>query len=149
MRKKGKKKYEELKGRELIDAILKNSVEIVTPEEMLKMERFERLRSAKLERKREIISAIIGVIKKIIYPPLAIAFHAVHFISKIIGQISAVGIIVGVWYAYKSFLTWRTGIPFGEIKEVKSAIAFMIFPFIAYGISVAAEYIWIYFEDNV
>lgn len=125
-----------------------DSIRIITSEETLRMERFERMRNARLGRKEEILSVIRSIIRRIVYTPLGILFHAISFIAKIVGGISAIGMIAGFWYTYRVFVLLKNGMKLGDIKEIKLALVFLIFPFIAYGISVITEKAWEYFEDN-
>ena len=139
--------YRKRKGKRNIDN--NDSIEIITSEETLRMERFERVRNARAERREEILSAICNIVREIVFRPLGILFHAISFISKIIGGVSAIGMLAGFWYAYKAFHAWKSGMTLSEITEIRSALVFLIFPFIAYSISVIAEKAWAYFEDNI
>lgn len=92
--------------------------------------------------------SVFSGLRTIIYTPLSIAFHAVSFVAKGIGYISSFGLIAGVYYLYQSFCAFKSGIPFGEIRELNKAVCFIIFPFVAYLASYVCEKIYIYFEEN-
>lgn len=103
-------------------------------------------RLRQLDRRAEITDSIFSVLRRIIYTPLGIFFHLVTFISRIVGAIASVLMLVGLYYAYSSFVAWKNHINFGN--DAKVAIALILFPFIAYAVAVVSEKAWDFFENN-
>ena len=108
-------------------------------------------RNKKMRRSRKrnaIMSSIMSCVRTAVYTPLSIAFHAISFVSKGAGCISAFGMLVGVYYVYMGISAVVNGAAFGEIDSFQKAVPYFIFPFIAYGTSVVTERIYHYLEDN-
>ena len=102
----------------------------------------------RLEKREKIVGGILSCVRIIVYTPLGIAFNAVSFVAKIVGFLSAFGLIPGVYLLYKSVMAVIGGTPFGEVNTFEKAGTLIIVPFIAYTIAVIAERIHDYFEDN-
>lgn len=102
-------------------------------------------REAKVE---EIFGGIMSCVRTIVYTPLSIAFHAVSFVTRGIGCVSAFGILIGGYRVYEGIMAMKAGASFGQIDSFQKAIPFFTIPFIAYGISVITEKIYRYLEDN-
>lgn len=96
----------------------------------------------------EIVGSIMSCVRTIIYTPLSIAFHAVSFVTRGIGCVSAFGMLLGGYRVYEGFVALKKGAAFGEIDSFQKAVPLFIIPFIAYGISVITEKIYRYLEDN-
>ena len=92
--------------------------------------------------------SFLDTVRTIIYTPLAIAFHGISFIARGIGYISSFGLILGAYYLYQSFSDFMNGVAISEIDTIKKAFVLIIFPFIAYSISIIAEKLYHYFDDN-
>lgn len=106
-----------------------------------------------LEKKKEAVvrkkarrKGFVSAVKSIICTPLSIAFHAISFVSKGIGYISSFGLLIGFYYLYQSFSALFKGVAFAEIETFGKAVPFLVFPFIAYGVSVVTEKVWLYLE---
>lgn len=93
-------------------------------------------------------NSFLGVARTIFYTPLGIAFHAVSFVARGIGYISSFGLIAGAYYLYQSICAFTDGVAIGEIDIIRKAVAFIIVPFTAYTVSVIAEKLQNYFEEN-
>ena len=102
----------------------------------------------RIQKRERITESILGGLRTIIYTPLSIAFHAVSFVAKGVGFISAFGLIIGAYQMYQAIRMIATGTPIGEVENMTSAVTLLILPFIAYGISVVTEKIYRYFENN-
>lgn len=108
-------------------------------------------RNKKLRRNRKrnaFFESVLSGVKTIVCTPLSIAFHAVSFVTRGIGFISAFGMLLGGYYVYQGFVAAGNGAAFGEIVFFQKAVPYFIFPFIAYGISVVTERIYLFFKDN-
>lgn len=146
---KQKSEYE-IRAEQLIEDIKKESIHIRFPsdEELesyrLKMEEEDR----KEEKKAVAKNGFFAMLRTIICTPLSIAFHAISFVSKGIGYISSFGLLIGFYYLYQSFSALFKGVSFAEIETFGKAVPFLVFPFIAYGISVVTEKVWLYLESK-
>ena len=147
-KKQKKYKYDGLHGKELVDAIMREETlgKPATNESM----RLYRKRVAELDRKyeweREIKEKTGAILKPIFFTPLAIMFHIITFVFRIIGGIASVAMIYGIYCAYKAFSAWRDGTAYGA--DMKTSAVLIIFPFIAFGVATIAERIWCYFDEN-
>lgn len=142
------KSADEIRQEKLMEEIKRKAgyIEIPSDEELNKRQ-MKREREAKRKEKKSIVkNSFFGGLRTIVCTPLSIAFHAVSFVSKGIGYISSFGLIAGVYYLYQSFSALFKGVPFAEVDTFGKAFSFIIFPFIAYGISVVTEKVWLYLE---
>lgn len=97
--------------------------------------RLERRRQGK-EKRNNMAYNFWGGVRKIVFTPISTVLNFVSFILELVGKISSLGLIAGVYYLYQSFSALSKGIPFAEIDTFGKAVPFIIFPFIAYGLSV-------------
>lgn len=148
MAKKKKDPYENLHGKELVDAIMRDNTlgTIATERQQRENERMVRELDRKIARNEEIKSKIADFLRPIFFTPLSIFFHIVTFAFRIIGGISCVTMFYGIYCAYKAFIAWRAGEIFGNY--VQTAVMLIVFPFIAFAIATIAGKAWVYFEDN-
>ena len=146
---KQKKSADEIRQEKLMEEIRsKSSIRLIPDDEFEKMQKRKNRKKKANERRSVMKNGVLGGLRKIICTPLSIAFHAVAFVSKGIGYISSFGLIAGVYFLYQSFSAMKSGVPFSEVDTFGKAISFIIFPFIAYGISVIAEKVWLYLEEK-
>lgn len=97
-------------------------------------------------RRKKIKYTIGFMLRRIFFSPLAIMFHLITIVSRFVGGVASLALIYGLYCAYKAFTEWRAGEVFAD--NVHTAVTLIIFPFIAYGISVVANMAWAFFEDN-
>ena len=74
-------------------------------------------------------------LRRIFFTPIASAVNLIGFICELVAKISFVGLIAGVYYLYQSLSAVKSGVPFSEVDTFGKALSFIIFPFIAYGVS--------------
>lgn len=117
---------------------------IPTQEERVKIEK----RRKRIHKREAFFENLRDIMRPVIFTPLSVVFHIISFVTKGIGYISSVGLIAGFYYLYKSIEALINGVPFGEIDTFVKAVAFIIIPFAAFGISVVTERIYCYFENN-
>lgn len=103
-------------------------------------------RLKQLDKRIEITDGILSLLRRIFYTPLGIFFHLISFVFRIVGAITSLLLIVGIYFGYKAFTAWKAGSDF--TNDLKIAAMLIIFPFIAYAIAFIAEKAWGYFEDN-
>ena len=144
---KQNKSADEIRQEKMMDDIVKKSTINLTPisEEEAKKREKKRESVVKSKARRK---GVVGAVKNIVCTPLSIAFHAISFVSKGVGYISSFGLIAGFYYLYQSFSALFKGVAFAEIESFGKAVPFLIFPFIAYGISVVTEKVWLYLESQ-
>ena len=144
---KQNKSADEIRQEKMMDDIVKKSTINLTPisEEEAKKREKKRESVVKSKARRK---CVVGAVKNIVCTPLSIAFHAISFVSKGVGYISSFGLIAGFYYLYQSFSALFKGVAFAEIESFGKAVPFLIFPFIAYGISVVTEKVWLYLESQ-
>lgn len=140
---------EDERTKELVRNIGQNIVNLGYGRLMTEEEIEERNEKLRRNAKRDaIIKSILSCVRTIVYTPLSIAFHAVSFVTRGIGCVSAFGMLIGGYHLYKGISDITNGVSFGEINAFEKAVPFFIVPFIAYGISVITEKIYLYFENN-
>ena len=147
-KKQEKSKYEGLHGKELVEAIMRGETlgRPATEEGGRAYEKRAAELSRKYEREKEVKTKIGFFLKPIFYTPLAIMFHIITFVSRIIGGIASVAMIYGIYCAYKAFSAWKAGTVYtGDIKTI---VMLLVFPFIAFAIATVSERLWCYFDDN-
>lgn len=144
------KSADEIRQEKLIEDIRKETAHIKFPSDE-ELERFRLKReeeNKKIENKAVAKNGFFAMLRTIICTPLSIAFHAISFVSKGIGYISSFGLLIGFYYLYQSFSALFKGVAFAEIETFGKSVPFLIFPFIAYGISVVTEKVWLYLESQ-
>ena len=144
---KQKKSADEIRQEKLMDEIIKKSTINLTPISEEEAKKREKKRESVVKKKAR-RNGVVGAVKNIICTPLSIAFHAISFVSKGVGYISSFGLIAGFYYLYQSFSALFKGVAFADIESFGKAVPFIIFPFIAYGISVVTEKVWLYLESQ-
>lgn len=115
-----------------------------TPEEKYRMARA----NARSKFFEKIFGAILSALRTIIYTPLSIAFHVISIVSRIIGGVSSVGLLLGAYDVYQGVRELMNGVPFSEIAMFGKAVPFIVTPFAAYAVAVITEHIYLYFENN-
>lgn len=116
----------------------------MTEEEMEK--RDERLRRE--SKRNAIIGNMLSCARTIVYTPLSIAFHAISFVTRGVGFVSAFGMLAGCYHIYKGIDAVMGGAAFRNVDSFVKAVPFFVIPFIAYGISEVTGRIYRYLEDN-
>lgn len=101
-----------------------------------------------LEKKRKIKENIFSCFKYIFFSPLAIAMGLLSALFKLCGTIVALAMPYGFYCLYKLIVTLKQNKEWTEAREVKYVVAFVIFPFIAFGMSLMFEKIANYFYEN-
>ena len=150
-RKDEPKSADEIRQEALMDELIrKTPIVFRTYSEAESKKRIERIEKKleAVEKKKARRKGFVSAVKSIICTPLSIAFHAISFVSKGIGYISSFGLLIGFYYLYQAFSALFNGVAFAEIETFGKAVPFLIFPFIAYGISVVTEKIWLYLESQ-
>lgn len=97
---------------------------------------------------KKIMSRIGKILRRIFYPPLAVAFHAIAFIARTFGFISSFGLLVAAYNVYEMVVGMKSGIPFRELENIKSTGLLLTLPFMAYAVANLTENIYEYFEEN-
>lgn len=138
------KRAEEL-ARRASEGIAKLGYGRLMTEEEIERSRSKVRRSAK---RSAFLESILSCARSIVFTPLSIAFHAVSFVSRGIGWVSAFGMLIGGYHIYQGIASVIHGSSFSKVDSFEKAIPFLIAPFIAYGISEVTEKIYRYFEDN-
>lgn len=99
-------------------------------------------------RRRAIKSKLGSIFRMIFYPPLAVAFHAIAFVSRGVGFISSFGLLIVAYNVYKMIVALINGATFAELEDVRSTGALLVFPFIAYAVATLTDWLYDYFETN-
>ncbi|MCD8198129.1 MAG: hypothetical protein LUE24_13370 [Lachnospiraceae bacterium] len=138
--------FENLHGKDLVDAIMNSGIKWPTPEEMEISRRQYAEQEAKERRRRERFESILDVLRPIFFTPLAFVFHVITFIARIVAGVSCVAMLYGFYCVYKAVTEWRAGLAYGD--DAKTAVILIICPFVAYAVVMVAEKAWAYFENN-
>ena len=117
---------------------------LMTEEEVERNEKNRRRRA----KRNAIVENVLSCVRTIVYTPLSIAFHAVSFVARGVGFVSAFGMLVGCYHVYKGITAVMGGAAFGNVDSFGKAIPFFVFPFIAYGVSEVTDRIYRYLENN-
>lgn len=147
-KKQMKDKYEGLHGQELIDAIMRDGTfgKPVTESQARANDKRIAQLNRRYEREQEIKAKICLVLKPIFFTPLSIMFHVLTFVFRVIGGVASVALPFGIYFTYKYLVEWRMN---GVCPEgLRTSIAVIIFPFIAFAFATLSEKLWCYFEDN-
>ena len=70
--------------------------------------------------------------------PLISFFRLISAITKILGKVLYLGIIVGLWFAYDIYVQIQSGVPFVEANN-KLYVCAILLPFVANLISLMSE----------
>jgi len=123
---------------------MNSRIDNISYDDEKQFQRLVAIENRKIERSDNFRLAFRGVF----FPPLSIAFKLIAVATKIIGSISALGIPIGIYFAYKVALQLYSGTPLLEAEGLLYACGFIIFPFIAFSvhfISVKiAEYFYVH-----
>lgn len=139
--------YEGLHGKELVDAIMKGEgVKIATPEQHREAVMIDAEKIRKYKQHEDLFFKIGYHVKPVFFTPLAIMFHTITFLFRIIGGIASVAMIYGIYCAYKAFSEWKMGMMYAD--DMKMALRLIIFPFAAFALAKISEIMWNYFENN-
>jgi hypothetical protein len=125
-----------------------NEIKYVSEAERNKMQNYINDYNKKLRRKNEVMSNIGHSAKYIFYTPIAIAANILSSIFKIGGGIAAVGMPYGIYCIYKTIVQLNAGIALEDIKQTTFVCLFVIFPFIAFALSLAFEKLSDYLTYN-
>lgn len=120
----------------------------MTEEELERSKQLMAKMDRKIEKREKIKSTLLSGFHAVFYTPLAIAFHAVAFISRSVGCIASLGLPFGVYYAYKFIQDLTNGIPFKESENLETAAALLALPFIVFAIAAFTGWVGDYFENN-
>lgn len=82
------------------------------------------------DKKDEILNTIKETSLKIICTPLSIVFHLLWIISTIAVRIASVGMIYGIYKAYKVYGDVKSGVSFMSSSNLESAVFFILLPFL-------------------
>ena len=63
----------------------------------------------------------------------------ISVIFKVGGSVASIGIPYGIYCVYKTIVQLKAGIAFGDIKQTTFVCLFVIFPFIAFALSLLFE----------
>lgn len=116
-----------------------NEIKYVSERERREMQNYINNYNKKLHKRNEVLSSIAHYVKYVFYTPLAIATNIISVIFKVGGSVASIGIPYGIYCVYKTIVQLKTGIAFGDIKQTTFVYLFVIFPFIAFALSLLFE----------
>ena len=116
-----------------------DEIKYVSKREKCEMQNYINDYNKKLHKRNEVISNIAHYVKYVFYTPLAIATNIISVIFKIGGSVASIGIPYGVYCVYKTIVQLKAGIAFEDIKQTTFVCLFIIFPFIAFALSLLFE----------
>jgi hypothetical protein len=87
-------------------------------------------------------------LKCVVYSPLAIFCRIIAIVSKLAGTLSAICMPYGLYCIYKLILEIKSGVAFSQSENLFEIAAFVIFPFIAFGLYYLFDKASFYFESN-
>lgn len=125
-----------------------NEIKYVSEAERKKMQNYINDYNKKLHKKNETMSNIGRSAKYIFYTPIAIAASILSSVFKIGGGIAAIGMPYGIYCIYKTIVQLSAGIALEDIKQTTFVCLFVIFPFIAFALSLAFEKLSDYLTYN-
>lgn len=111
-----------------------NEIKYVSEKERREMQNYINNYNKKLHKRNEVISSIAHYVKYVFFTPLAIATNIISVIFKVGGSVASIGIPYGIYCVYLN-----EGIAFGDIKQTTFVCSFVIFPFIAFALSLLFE----------
>jgi len=116
----------------------------MTPEEIARRNEYLRKRE-----KRERIKDEIGHGFCVVFcSPLSIALRLLAIVSKVIGYMSSLGLIYGVYCGYKVIEAWNKGMEINN-SNVKNIFIFLLLPFAAYFIFYVSDKLSFYFYTKL
>ena len=123
-------------------------IKYVSNDERKEIKKYIEEYNKNLEKKRKIKENIFSCFKYIFFSPLVIAMGLLSALFKLCGTIVALAMPYGFYCLYKLIVTLKQNKEWTEAREVKYVVAFVIFPFIAFGMSLMFEKIANYFYEN-
>ena len=94
--------------------------------------------NAEVEREKALQKAALVAVRGIFFPPLAIMFRVISFVSKAAGGVAAIGLPYGLYSLYKVALQLFNGVVLTDATHTLYAGILGIFPFIAFFITYVA-----------
>ena len=89
-----------------------------------------------------------GSVRDVFFTPLAILCGFLSGVFRVIGSISSVLILAGIYYSFKTYTVVKSGYEIAHNGYLMLAIAFICFPFAAIFISVVFRALKEYFGEK-
>lgn len=127
-----------------------HQIEYVSKDEKKELRKYIEEYNKKLERQTEIKNTICSYFKYVFFSPLAIVTGLLSLFFKLCGTISAFVMPYGFYCLYKFIIIIKENKEWSwnDTKEIRYIIAFIIFPFIAFAISLMFEKIAVFLNKN-